>query len=461
MTLLPKSKLWREIIIAGIFILLVVIFYAEEDWRGKIAWENCQRELAAKGESLNWKSFIPPQVPDDQNFFAAPKMQEWFVEKWPTTNEFAEELFNTNTFATITNKTDATNYLAWSDQFQPDFNLIREALKRPYARMNEDYSDPIAVPHFDFVCVRSLAQTLAQRAKCYLLIGQSEKALDELTLLNNSRRMLEAAPAGKPITIIAGLINAAIAGLYANVIANGLQLNAWHEPQLKTLQNQLDKINFLPIAVQSSEFEAVDSCCVFQNFFRKYPSDPSLWWELKHFSFPWEKLKPRGWVYQNMATVAEFNLQTIDAIDLTNNFIQPQKINHLQIEAQELDNHFSAYTSLIKDIGGLPHVSKEFQAFAYFQTLVNEAQIACALERYHLANGNYPETLDLLAPKFMQKIPHDIIGGQPLHYRCTNDGKFLLYSVGWNETDDGGLDLSNNGQVNYTNGDWVWLNSSK
>ncbi len=65
-------------------------------------------------------------------------------------------------------------------------------------------------------------------------------------------------------------------------------------------------------------------------------------------------------------------------------------------------------------------------------------QIACALERYHLAHGEYPETLDALMPQFMEKMPHDIIGGQPLHYRRTDDGKFLLYSVGWNETDDGG-----------------------
>jgi hypothetical protein len=49
-----------------------------------------------------------------------------------------------------------------------------------------------------------------------------------------------------------------------------------------------------------------------------------------------------------------------------------------------------------------------------------------------------PETLDALAPQFIEKIPHDIIGGQPLHYRRTNDAEFLLYSIGWNETDDGG-----------------------
>ncbi|HEY4952012.1 MAG TPA: hypothetical protein VII71_01340, partial [Verrucomicrobiae bacterium] len=70
MALLPKSKLWRVIIVLGGFVLLIAVFYAEENWRGKRAWENCKRELEAKGEILDWDKLIPPPVPDDQNFFA-------------------------------------------------------------------------------------------------------------------------------------------------------------------------------------------------------------------------------------------------------------------------------------------------------------------------------------------------------------------------------------------------------
>ena len=67
------------------------------------------------------------------------------------------------------------------------------------------------------------------------------------------------------------------------------------------------------------------------------------------------------------------------------------------------------------------------------------ARVAIALERYRLAHGEYPESLDALAPQLLKQLPHDIINGQPLHYRRTADGQFVLYSVGWNETDDGGV----------------------
>ncbi len=108
----------------------------------------------------------------------------------------------------------------------------------------------------------------------------------------------------------------------------------------------------------------------------------------------------------------------------------------------------------------VPNTAKASQTTAHNQTMVNEAQIACALERYHLAHNEYPETLHALVPQFIEKLPHDIIGGQPLHYHRTGDGKFLLYSIGWNETDDGGKDSPKNqiGVIDYTTGDWVWKN---
>jgi hypothetical protein len=99
----------------------------------------------------------------------------------------------------------------------------------------------------------------------------------------------------------------------------------------------------------------------------------------------------------------------------------------------------------------IPNLSKVCMTGARIQNEVNEAQIVCALERYRLARGEYPETLEALAPQFIQKIPHDVIGGQPLHYRRTAEQKFLLYSVGWNERDDGGISASDR-----AHGDWVW-----
>src|SRR5215469_14558984 len=104
----PKSR-WRfvrRILIAlAILATLVAIFYTEEDLRGKRAWENYKAKLTAQGAELDWDKFIPPPVPDDQNIFKAPHMQEWFVKNPNATNNGLDMLItNTMKTANITDK---------------------------------------------------------------------------------------------------------------------------------------------------------------------------------------------------------------------------------------------------------------------------------------------------------------------------------------------------------------------
>jgi hypothetical protein len=105
----------------------------------------------------------------------------------------------------------------------------------------------------------------------------------------------------------------------------------------------------------------------------------------------------------------------------------------------------------------IPALGAAAGRFAFAQASVDLARVACALERYRLAHGEYPAALDALAPHFIDKLPHDIINGQPLHYRPAADGRFVLYSVGWDEKDDGGIPgLRKSGGLDAEQGDWVW-----
>ena len=157
---------------------------------------------------------------------------------------------------------------------------------------------------------------------------------------------------------------------------------------------------------------------------------------------------PQGWIHQNMAAVTFTDQKWINALDYTNNVVHPRQIDSLFSELQSAFTHFSPYTFIAAT--SIPNFQKATQVLARNQSLADQALLACALERYHLANGHYPETLEALTPRFLEKLPHDIITGQPLRYRRT-EGQFVLYSVGWNESDDGGKA----GKTNE-DGDWVW-----
>jgi hypothetical protein len=574
----------RSLISVAILATLTAIFYAEEDWRGKRAWENCKRELEAKGMVLDWDKFIPPPVPDEQNFFTASTniLLRFHKAQTPEQSDAAAQLswlrlppLGSNSFpvfdsvrskppivaniiisptstashelgtnnltvtlndpaapeqvrsliqatigqsvngaagfkfselplsnlqpARISLRTDASpsiqdlknlilsntatnlgrlrvmatfdrtvfqvtmtevhvtaaaDYLKWSDQFVPAFDEIRDALKRPYALIPGDYSQPYSIPIINFVMMRSMAQTLAQRAQCHLLLGEPNQALREVVLMHDICRILEKQPTGQPETLVDAMINVAITGLYVNTLADGFRLHSWQEAQLTALQEQLKQINLLPFLREAFRCEPAAECRSFE-----IAPLPKLFSVNTKMNWSWPI--PRGWIYQNMVNIAVLHQKPWSGFDLANNTISPRKSDHALRDINDFLAHKSPYRFLAAI--GIPNYVKAQQTTVFNQTLVNEAQIVCALERYRLSHGEYPETLDALVPQFIEKLPHDIIGGEPLHYRRTDppsqssgatSGKFLLYSVGWNETDDGGQVALK--KDDRENGDWVW-----
>jgi hypothetical protein len=106
----------------------------------------------------------------------------------------------------------------------------------------------------------------------------------------------------------------------------------------------------------------------------------------------------------------------------------------------------------------VPALSRVSQKAAFSQTASETAAVACALERYRLARGELPDSLGRLTPEFVGKLPHDVITGEVLKYHRGVNGDYVLYSVGWNETDEAGRagqHQSNEGN-DQSDGDWVW-----
>jgi hypothetical protein len=348
-------------------------------------------------------------------------------------------------------------YLALSQPAVPDLDLLREALKRPCARMDSDYQRPFERPIPNFVRMRTVAQMLSQRAQCYLLLGQSEAAWHELALVRDMCRLLEGKPASDCPTLVEAMIDVAISGLYTQVIADGLRLHAWREPELAAMQKQLTDISLLPLVRAAFVAERAASCRTLETYppaelkklFFFGPRDLGLWEKLKNPAYLLITFAPRGWMYQNICTGALLDQLFLDSFDLPNNQVLPRKADGIKNQIETTFSGFSPYTFLAAMT--TPNFVRAVQTMGRNQTLANEAFLACGLERYRLARGQYPETLEALVPQFAEKLPHDIVGGQPLKYHRAADGRFVLYSVGWNEKDDGGIPGNT-----ISEGDWVW-----
>jgi hypothetical protein len=62
---------------------------------------------------------------------------------------------------------------------------------------------------------------------------------------------------------------------------------------------------------------------------------------------------------------------------------------------------------------------------------------ALAAERYRLAHGEWPDSLDVLVPAYLPAVPIDPFDGRSIRYRRTDFG-CAIYSIGDDATDDGG-----------------------
>jgi hypothetical protein len=562
----PQTKRWRILrrcLVGGaVCLTLIGLFYTEELWRGKRAWDDCKRTLQAQGVNLDWTHYIPAPVPQDQNVFGVPEMQRWFVGRgatdlskklsypgygkttttrlvvaeltislpgaitsgptgatvlrWgdphaqaeasrlikdalgpvalnpidfifmlrspgeirpaqmllqcqtaPTAKELLQFLPNPiantekpayekikvepaggDSFKVTMDAPDTvTEFLKWSEQLEPEFALIHKALQRPYSRMDGDYSGPLEMPIPSFVTIRAIEQMLATMAQCHLLQGKPDEALRDFTLMHNLCRI----DTNKPITLVGAMINVAVRGLYVNTIANGLRWHAWREPQLAALEEQLKTVNVLPAVQQAFELDGVSGCHIMETtppvrLFNLYRNFLPL--DLKSLLWRW-RLMPRGWIYQNAVTLANLSSESAAAMEPAGQIVFPDKA---KAHSKKVNVTFpNPSPSTFIAVMAMPNFNKALCTTALNQTKIHQALIACALERYYLQHGHYPEKLDALAPQFLAEIPNDVIGGQPPHYRRAADGTFILYSIGWSGRDGGGVPGKSNDE-----GDWVW-----
>lgn len=490
---IPKTKSgwrWRRRILIALAILatLIAIFYAEEDWRGKRDWENYKHKWEAKGEKFDWQAFVPPNVPADENFFCAPiftNMLNGKIEMTPyhsdgTPNWHLEKIgyiggegrigiidlkafqssYRNPINASLAKEfpivpqpqTPAKDVLFALSKLDSAVEELRQASERPYANVPLNYEK-------GFNSATTLLPILAQLKRCTQLLqvravaeladGQSAKALDDVKLmlyLNNSLR-------NSPF-LISHLVRFAIVAIDLQPIWEGLAKHEWSDEQLAALESELGKLNFLADYEFVMRGERAFAIASFEN--QRLTREVIV--PLENGGSVTYKLNwmPSAYFYQNELAIAQMSQQWIlTLVDTNSRTVSPDKFRLANNADQAAMKHYSPYK--IQALMTSAADGRVVKKVAAIQSSVDLARVACALERYRLAHGNYPETLDELSPQFIAQVPHDIIGGQPLHYRRTDDGQFVLYSIGWNEKDDGGeITLKQNGAPDWENGDWVW-----
>jgi len=519
-------KIFLRWLLVGLAALavLVVLFYAEEDFRGWHAWHKFKHQWEAKGEKFDAARLAPPRVPDDQNFAMSPVWvaeikylwqgsperaktwygdlmngeevsklaslipanvsglvgNDWASKKLPTMPEtpghwttaratdlapwqsYYRDLQSSTPAAGIPiapqPQSPAADVLLALSKFDPVIEQLRQDSALSDSRFPVIYGieNPaeILLPHL--AVVKRYAQLLQLRAVAELQNGQSDKALADVKLMLRLTESVRTEP-----FLITHLVRIAALNIALQPVWEGLAQHQWSNAQLTELDTELAKLDFLADYKFSMRGElAFQSGIV--DYLKRHPEEISSMSGNGNGIKPplvtrilWH-LIPSGWYDRNRVNCARPMVELfIPLADTNRRVISPKAALHADSAVQAETRHANRFNAMEKLLVG--GQAGAVRRFACAQESADQARVAVALERYRLAQGDYPGSLDALEPRFIEKLPQDIVNGEPLHYRRTSDGKFLLYSVGWNETDDDGqVSSMKSGAVDIAKGDWVW-----
>ena len=522
---LPLARLlfwkhWRRTLFGlACFATLIALFYAEENWRSKCAWNQFKKKWEAQGETFDFGRLIPSAVPDEQNFALTPviascyetyfdrdghevkprntnivdrlSMMTWRDENYkrekpaesigwqaggkmdlkiwqsyfrspPPTNS----LF-TNSFPVAPQpQTPPDDVLLALSKFDSVIEEIRQASQLPYSRFpltyEADYKFGILLPHL--AALNSCALALRLRAVAELQTSRTDSACADtrlgLSLVNSLRT--------EPF-MISQLVRLAILDVTLQPVWEGLADHRWSATQLAALDAELAKLDLLADCQQAQKTEIgfianeiiyLRNHLDFDAMFKGIGFNQSQ--SVKN-EFRVHRLAPGGWFFKSAMRNCSVLMNYLPAVDTNARTISPSVVRRADEFTVANARVFDPVNSLNKmfNNGDSDWKSKGnfLKKFAAGHSSVNLARTAIALERYRLAHGEFPESLDALAPQFITQVPHDVIGGAALKYRREKGGTFTLYSIGWNEKDDGGVVAFSKGETpsaDFKQGDWVW-----
>jgi len=506
----------RIVILLLWIVTIVALFYGEENWRGRRTWNKMRREIEARGEKLDFKAFIPPPVADEQNFAATPFIRSWFDRGIQANQLWGDDYSRAESKVTaFKQKGDRgtrhfRDLVAWAAAFnslksgqtndQQKFDSaerdresrekaapavlegfkssesrlseLRTASARPYSHYPIVYKmeDPwgILLPHL--ARVKSACQRLQIKACAELASARSDAAFKDVTLM-----LYLADSVKEESTLISYLVRVACVRIAAQPVWEGLAEHRWSEAQLRDLQSRFTRYDFLRDIEHPLHSERAAGILTADLLHRGKYRLTNLQTEYTDEAFFGGnnifggeilnligRAAPHGWYYREQVNYCRlYDGQFRGTYDISSRRVFPRVI---QANDKELERviaggrsgkmfnaivHHHVIAAML-----IPALERVPIRAATGQTEADEAALACALERYRMAHGEFPENLDALVPQLMPKLPTDLFSGQPYKYERTSKDHFLLYSIGANERDDGGEPGAT--LVDDRQGDWVW-----
>lgn len=469
---LQRKRSWRQrgrlafrlALGAGALVVLLELWRLEENWRGQRAWNQFKREIEAKGEALDLAAIVPPQVPADQNFGAAPvfaplfdyervphggvrwgraeisKLQAIDLQGQPRGGPWAngssllgdwrnqgqvdlkawQKHFGNLAQIPRTKNTNepAADVLLALAKFSPQLEEMHVASQRPLSRFPVAYEKDRGAMRQHWPIIKNIAEVLELEAIAHLNLDHGEDAFRDLKLI---LRFAEAL--GQEPLLQAQHHRTMILGFAVQVIWEGLDRHRWTEAQLSELEKRMKPIDLFAdsqLAVRGEMFVHLAAWDRFRSVIsgekpaQDYAEDR---WQRLRFFYPLGSTYPRQ--------IQIYRLHE----ELRRRFANRAGAAFLPGDAQDVWEAIDRNGAFLENRGFRYTLENFVFEFPRTQISLDLARVACALERYRLAHGHLPERLEMLVPAQLDALPPSAAGNEPLAYRVSTGGHLVLTIV--------------------------------
>ncbi len=451
---------WKIILCISLLSLVTPVFLFHSAERARAAAEETYRQLRQEGFKVELGEF---------KFASSPELRA--AAKALTTAGQTSRLFlrrdvfslmnpvATNAAIPIaTQETLATEFSEdiWPDlraQFHQHQNVFDEACQAALGPRVE--FEPVLSPSGDLLLphlndIRTVAFALTARTIMELHDGNRNKAWTNLLAVTQLITRWSTGPAE-----ISQLVRIACMTHAQRALWEALHIGGWTDSQLALLQSEWEKPDFfadLPGSAAFARASQVMNC----RRERQQPAAPGVpmhqiaWDAVDSPSKAWSEFTAgiRDANYRNYGTYEEERNILVYYRDrelLLRQVITSNSWRHMRAMPGVTNaNSIQFFRDTRTQIGmrqpgfGTPQqgiVARAAEAEARRAILLT----VLALERHRSHKNSYPDSLSELVPDLLATPATDFMDLQPLRYYRTKDGHFLLYSIGTDCIDQGGL----------------------
>ena len=406
------------IVLAAILFTGIIFFISG----GKMRVIALLADVKAKGEPVRSVDLEPPGVPDADNAFLYYERAATMMVKAPQSVDDAVKRMR-EVPVSAWKKADVDLLRAHVKQNAAALQVVHQGTLCKGYKSRVTWKDPVKALYPNLAKSRDLARELRYKAQVDIYDGRVDEAVNACgDILRMSNHVASES------TLIAYLVGVACRAMayvpleYAIGATND-------ESTLRHIMSLLESTP--PLKIRPAMIgERANGVTIFENLRKGKFSIADLNGQPGNTNSP--KIRPPGWLfYYDEAAYVKAMGERIELSDKPYYAVQ-KRLNELDVQADA----GPVYAPISRIL--MPVFSRAHAAGCKTDMQAAVLRMAAAIKLYRIKHGQYPKSLSDLQPGIVKTIPIDGFTGKPLIYKLKGKG-FVVYSVGDNQVDDGGV----------------------